>query len=123
MNLTLLPGEYAVCRLDRVPERLPQGRLVSLTVTPDEVSLVCPVAGAPAADRIEPGWAALMVEGPLDFGLVGILAELTGALAAAGVAVFAVSTFDTDYLLVRLTQLDQATAALELAGHSVRRES
>jgi hypothetical protein len=69
--------------------------------------------------RSEPGWRALQVAGPLDFALTGVLSSLLAPLAAAGVAVFALSTFDTDYVLVKEATLADAVAALERAGHRV----
>ncbi|MDR1767609.1 MAG: ACT domain-containing protein [Propionibacteriaceae bacterium] len=119
MRLTVLPGEHAVCRLGSRLVALPEpgGGLVSLSVTDGEVSLVCPADQAPDGARVERGWRVLRVEGPLDFGLVGVLADLSGALARAGLSVFVVSTFDTDYLLV--FQLAEAVAALRQDGHTV----
>jgi hypothetical protein len=91
--------------------------LVSLTRTDDETSLVCPVGDVPTgATLVEPGWAAMRVAGQLDFALVGILAKLAGTLADAGVSIFAISTYDTDYLLVRTAQLELAVGSLRQAG-------
>ncbi len=73
----------------------------------------------PAGIRSEPGWRALKVRGPLDFSLTGILAALLAPLAQVGISIFALSTFDTDYLLIKQPQLDRAVAALRFAGHSV----
>lgn len=86
-----------------------------MTRTPTETSIVCeapPVEG-------EPGWRALMVEGPLDFSLTGILAGIAAPLAAAGISIFAISTFDTDYVLVKEARIDEATTVLRAAGYSV----
>ncbi len=92
-------------------------------VTEDEVSLVCPSAGAPADSvKRSDGWKALRVRGVLDFSLVGILSGITAALAEAGVSVFAVSTFDTDYILVRTQDLGRAADALEEKGWRVTTE-
>jgi len=125
MKLDVLAETYAVCRLD------PQGglaewalpparaRLWSLTVTADEISLVCPAAAVPDGPLCEAGWRALRVAGPLDFGLVGILAELSGLLARAGVSLFALSTYDTDYLLVKAEALEAACDALRAGGHQL----
>lgn len=93
--------------------------VVSVTRTDSELSIVCPVAAAPEAERSEPGWRLLTVRGPLEFTLTGIIANVAGALAAAGVALFALSTFDTDHLLVKRDDLDRAVAALREAGHQV----
>jgi uncharacterized protein len=91
----------------------------SLRGTSDELSLVCPVADAPPDATIEPGWRALRVDGPLDFGLTGILASLATPLAAAGIPIFAISTYDTDYVLLRTTALAAAIEVLRDAGMAV----
>jgi hypothetical protein len=94
--------------------------LVSVTRTPDEPSVVCDEAAVPAAmPLVERGWRALRVAGTLDFALAGILARLAAPLAEAGISIFALSTFDTDYLLVRASDLDAAIDALRAAGHEV----
>ncbi len=116
LTLVLLAKRYAVCRLGPRSE-LPgwldwSGELVSVTATAEELSIVCPAGRVPEGDRAERDWRAFKVEGPLDFALVGILAKLSGALAEAGISLFALSTYDTDYLLVREAKLEAATAAL-----------
>jgi hypothetical protein len=123
-TLTLLSGEYAVCRLgarDELPAWALDGELFSVTRTADELSVVCEARFAPDGVRCEREWRCLKVEGPFEFSVVGVLSALTGALARAGVSVFAVSTFDTDYLLVKAADLDRATVALAADGHTVRR--
>ncbi len=94
----------------------------SLTRTEEELSLVCAGADVPARLAAERGFCRLTVRGPLEFSLVGVLASLTAPLAEAGVSLFSISTFDTDHVLVRETDLDRACAALEAAGHRVARE-
>ena len=83
------------------------------------MSVVCPVERAPAGARAEGPFAALRVAGTLDFSLTGVMAGLAGALADAGLSVLAISTYDTDYLLVRRGELEAAAAALRGAGHTV----
>jgi NAD+ diphosphatase len=110
-----LPGLFAVARLpahDDVPAWVPAGGFVAITRTDDELSIVCAQDAVPGDVRAVRGYAALEVAGPLDPGLVGVLARLTAALAAAGIPVFAVSTHDTDYLLVPGPDLARARAAL-----------
>ncbi len=122
LRLTLLPDLFAVCRLDHdtpIPTWALTGSFSSITRTPDEVSIVCVERDVPPGIQHEPGWRCLKVEGPLDFALVGIMASLTTALAQAGISLFAVSTYDTDYLLVKATDLERATVALTAAGHRV----
>ena len=122
LTLTLAPERFAVCRLapDAPVPPLPLGAsLVALTLTPDELSLVTPEDAAPEGAKVEAGWRALRVAGPLDFSLTGVLASLAAPLAQAGIAIFVVSTYDTDYLLVRESTLDAALAALLAAGHTL----
>ena len=122
LMLSLLPDTLAVCRLApdaEVPAWAWRGEPASVTRTRDELSIVCRADVVPQGVRVEPGWRCLKVRGPLDFALTGILAALTAPLAAAGVPVFAVSTFDTDYLLVKTESLDRATEVLRGAGHRV----
>ena len=82
--------------------------------------MVLPEQDALPEWKIEPGWRGFQVAGPLDFGLTGVVASLTRPLADAGVPVFVISTFDTDYLLVKEANLDRAREALAGAGHEVR---
>lgn len=118
LTLQLLPEKYAVWRL-HPNDPLPQpGRssLWSLTRTEDELSVVSCVDDAPSDAVKETGWRCIKVKGPLAFELTGILASLTTPLADAGVGIFALSTFDTDYLLVKSDQLDLACRTLQQAG-------
>src|SRR5438105_6081950 len=91
----------------------------SSTRTVEELSVVCQQEMVPSGTQAEVGWRCLRVAGAMPFTLVGVLASLTGPVAAAGVGVFAVSTFDTDYLLVKEAEFPAAVAALRGAGHSV----
>lgn len=111
-----------MCRLPAdaaVPDWAGQGSFFAVTRTRDELSIVVPQAQAPSDARQERDFRALKVAGPLDFSAVGVLASLTGPLAQAGISLFALSTFDTDYVLVRERDLPRALAALRAAGHTV----
>lgn len=122
LSLQVLDGTYAVCRLpadSAVPKWAEGGRLASVTRTPDELSIVCSDETLPPEVKAERGWRALSVQGPLDFNLAGVLAGLTTPLANAGISVFSISTYDTDYLLVRATDLERTVRVLEAAGHRV----
>lgn len=126
MRLELLEGRYAVCRLDRAAPgpaaHLEMAGFFSVTRTDNELSVICEEHQAPAAGpgcRAETGFRLLRVAGPLPFDAVGILASLSAALAAAKVSLLAISTYDTDYLLVRQADLETALAALRLAGHEM----
>lgn len=121
MQLELLSMPFAVLRLDAdapMPQDLP---FTFWSRTDIEVTLVCPEAQAPDAyQSIERGWRTLRVAGTLDFSLIGILSRLTTALVEAGVGVFVLSTFLTDYILVREGQLEQAQQALLADGHEIK---
>ena len=121
-KLELLPDIYAVCRLDKnapVPDWATQGPFSSITRTARELSVVCPDDQVAGGVKKETGWKVLMVEGPLDLSLTGVLASLTGPLAREGMSVFALSTYDTDYLLVKKEQLEKAIQALGAEGYDV----
>ncbi|MGV9309112.1 MULTISPECIES: ACT domain-containing protein [unclassified Nonomuraea] len=122
MELRLLSRAYSVCRLPAgtaVPAPPPSAELYGLTVTADEVSVVCATGEEPPGAQVESGWSALRVAGELDFSLIGVLSSLTAPLAEAGVSVFALSTYDTDYLLVRTADLRRAWKALEARGYVI----
>lgn len=125
MGLTLHVGaqRLAVCRLDAgatVPDWFASsGTPCALVRTEHELSLVAPQGAVPDDVRAERDWAVLAVEGPLDLALTGILATLSGVLARAGVPIFALSTFDTDLVLVPAARRQDAVQALRRAGHTV----
>ena len=120
--LSLLPEIFAICRLapdTAVPEWATQGQFFSITRTSEELSVIAEAALVPERLRTEVSWRVLKVHGPFAFTEVGVLASLVGSLAAAGVSVFTISTFDTDYLLVHSSQLREAVAGLRNAAHTV----
>ncbi len=122
LTLRLLPYRLSICRLPGgapLPENALSGPFFSLTRTADELSIVCPQEAVPADAACEHGWRAFMVQGPLDFSLTGVLSSLADPLAQAGIATFAISTYDTDYLLVKEATLLAATQALQAAGHRI----
>lgn len=117
LNLQLLKLRFAVCRLGAdapIPANLLQAKpgFLSITRTADELSIVCPEELAPAGAKVQPGWRAFKVAGPLDFSLTGIMATLATPLATAKISLFAVATFDTDYLLLQQADLEGAITAL-----------
>jgi len=115
----------AIVRLrpsDAVPEWARHtARLVCVARTEDELSIVCPEEWVPASVQRSAGWFCFKVIGPHDLAAVGILAALVDPLRDKGISVFALSTFDTDYLLVPGMQRDNAISALEEAGHRIER--
>ena len=122
LDLKVLPGLLAVCRLPAgspLPEWLAGDSLTSVTQTADETSIVCDASVVPSGVVVDSGWRAIEVSGPLDFGLTGVLLSLAQPLADAGISIFAVSTYDTDYVLVKESALPDAIAALSAAGHRI----
>ncbi|MBQ3866026.1 MAG: ACT domain-containing protein [Clostridia bacterium] len=118
MKLEVLKERFTVCKTASFPEALFDGGFVFIGKTDRERSLVCETSRVPAdALTREDGWRAFRVAGQLDFSLVGILSKITSSLAAAGIGVFAVSTFDTDYVLVKEQDLENALSALCAAGY------
>ena len=123
LRLSVLDERLAVCRLEagsEIPPWATGAPFFCVTRTPDELSIVCPEACVPAGITREPGWRAFKVEGPLDFGLVGVLSSVAAPLAESEVGILAIATYDTDYVLVQASQLDIAVAALRERGHEVR---
>jgi uncharacterized protein len=121
VRLSLLPNRLAVSRLsaDAALPAWPRGPFVSITRTPAELSIVCDEDAVPEDVQAERGWRAFAVEGPIPFELTGVAAGLTAPLAAAGISVFLIATYDTDWLLVKETALERAAAALRDAGYVV----
>ncbi|MCC6453369.1 MAG: ACT domain-containing protein [Caldilineaceae bacterium] len=126
-TLTLLPGRYAVCHLpppSPIPPWANGDGFCSITRTADELSIICPQDSLPGeidtvALDVARNWVLLRVEGPFDFDVTGVLATLSAPLAAAGVVLLAVATYQTDYLLFKAEQQECATQALSQAGHRV----
>jgi hypothetical protein len=119
LALYLLRGRFAICQLppgSPLPEPPPLAQLWSITRSEGEISLVLPEEFAERRWRVEGGYRCLVIQGPLPFSAVGILARLSSALAAAAVPLFAISTFDTDYLLVPDEHLPTGIAALQRCG-------
>ena len=116
-TLRLLAGELSIVRLP-ADAAIPvwfsgtAGPLTSITRTAHELSIVCPSAQVPPAVACEAAFRAFTVEGKLDFSAIGVLAGIVNPLADAGISLFSISTFDTDYILVRSPTLPAATAAL-----------
>ena len=124
VELRLLTGDYVIARLPAtadVPSLLlgapPNGGYVSITRTPQELSVVCVAETAPVEAEIDGPWRALYASGPIPFGLTGVVTSLVAPLSAAGCAVFVVSTFDGDVLMVQSADLERARTLLNEAGH------
>ena len=120
--LTVLPAEFGICRLDssaEIPSWIAGCSTYFLAKTPDELSVLCPVRFIPKAISVSGGWRCMRVHGPMDFDQIGVLSSLTGPLAEAGISILAISTYNTDYLLVKMEMLQKAINVLEKAGHRV----
>lgn len=125
--IAAVPGAMGIYRLPAhasVAPALTSAAMTFVSRTDEELSIVCPVAlaeaqgltAATAADCQSAPWSCLKVAGPIDFAVVGVMAKISTALAAADISLFALSTFDTDYVLVRSDQLNAALAQLQQAG-------
>ena len=120
----MLSETLAIARLAAdapVPEWVAGRDFISVVRTPRELSIVCRDDAVPATHaEVQRGFRALAVVGTLDFTLTGIVASLAAPLAAAGISIFGISTYDTDHILVREDRLADAAAVLAAAGHTVR---
>jgi hypothetical protein len=126
LKFSMVPGTYAVCRLP-ASAALPAwaGKaFVSITRTAEELSIVCEERRLPAdvdgvEFQLERGWVLLKLHGPFPLDAIGVLSSVAKPLAEAAISLFALSTFDTDYVLVKRIHAKQAIAALTLAGHTL----
>jgi len=122
LTMKLLKGKYGICRLDKtdsIPGWAKNSEFLSITRTLDELSIVVTEECIPDDIKCEKGWRVLKIEGPLDFSLIGILASISTILARNRISIFAVSTYDTDYILVRNKDIDSAIAALVNEGYEI----
>lgn len=117
-------GEYSICRLRSIPDTDAMQGIFFIARTPDEISLVCRSFCVPdEAEDVSSGWALLQVEGPLDFSMVGVISRISSVLSEAEVSLFAVSTYLTDYFLVRTHDLRKAVSSLASEGYDVKGSS
>ncbi len=125
ITMEWLPGRFAICRLDAQAATpgwaVGRGGFVSITHSERELSIVAAEALVPAEVKAERGWAAMRVVGQLDFSVVGVLATLTTALAKARISCFAISTYNTDYILVKEVDVDGAAEALGTVSQVTQR--
>jgi uncharacterized protein len=124
MSLTLsaIPGSFAVCRLlagSALPDWFRPTKFATVSWTDDELSITCDESHVPEEVQCERGWRCLMLQGPFAFDLTGVLLKVLQPLAAANIGIFAVSTFDTDYVLVKDHAFAQAKQALVESGLTV----
>ena len=126
LSLTLLTQTFSLHRLPPdadIPAAALHSPFCAITRTDDELSLILPKSVEIQSARSDAGWVCFKVEGPLDFSLTGVLAGISSALAKAKVPIFALSTFDTDYILVKREQVEAAVEALKSAGYHITKES
>lgn len=120
LKLEVLDGDFCICQLEDLSQMDFSSEFCFAAKTDEEVSFVCPAEQVPQnATACDAGWRAFRVAGTLDFSLIGILAKLTKTLADSGVGLFAVSTYNTDYILVQQERLADAVRALRRAGYPV----
>jgi hypothetical protein len=122
LTLTVLPGRFGICRLDPdevLPEWATGGPFFSITRSAEELSVVCAEAAIPEGAESEKGWRCMKFQGPLDFSLIGVLSSITAPLAKGGISIFAISTYNTDYVFVKTSRLEEARSILSSAGHRI----
>lgn len=122
LTMKLLKEKFGVCRLEKndlIPEWAKNSDFFSITKTLDELSIVCSQDSIPDDIKCEKDWRILKIEGPLDFSLIGILAPIATILAEKGISIFAVSTYDTDYILVKNKDIDNAVEALVKENYEI----
>jgi hypothetical protein len=122
LSLKILPGRMAVCRFDptaALPDWIAEVGFYSITRTEEELTIVCPETHLTPGISSEAGWRCFQVQGLLDFSEIGIIFSLTRPLAENGVSVFVISTFNTDYLMVKDRDLAKAIDALTAEGHEI----
>jgi len=122
LTMKLLNEKFAVCRLNKnelIPDWVKNSDFYSITKTSDELSIVCSQDSIPSNIKCEKDWRTLKVEGPLDFSLIGIISSISTILALKKISIFAVSTYDTDYILVKNKDIDNAILALSNERYEV----
>lgn len=125
LTLIILRETFAICRLDKdapIPEWTFQGGLFSVTRTKDELSIVCPQINVPKGIICNQGWSCLKVMGPLDLLLTGIISSIATTLEEEGISLFSISTYDTDYVMVKEKDLQKAIFVLTEAGQKIQWE-
>lgn len=122
MKLRIIDTEFTVCKVEDYSEIELSQPFVFTGATDEEKSLVCPTALVPSnTTEREDGWKAFRIEGVLDFSLIGILSKISTLLAENGIGIFAISTFNTDYVLTKTKDFERAIKALESAGYEIER--
>ncbi len=122
ISLTVLTGEFSIHKLHpstKIPDTIQKSKFYQICRTDEELSIVCETHISIRSEHEDKGWACIKVDGPLDFGLTGILAGISKVLAESNISIFAISTYDTDYILVKHQSLDNSIKALKANGYAV----
>ena len=122
LTLRLLEDRFCVCKLNKdetIPEWAYKGQFYSITRTQDELSIVCEQTNTPSGIQCEKDWTILKIEGVLDFSLVGILSAISTILAENKISIFAISTFDTDYILIKYVDVETAVRVLTAENYEI----
>lgn len=118
MKIKILPQNFTVCQVQNASDVDFSGDFLFFGKTDEELSLVCEGGSVPKnAIKREDGWKAMRIEGTLDFSLTGILSGISAVLAGAGIGIFAISTYNTDYILVKAENIDEAAKSLAAKGY------
>ena len=120
LKLKILEDQYSIHRFypdAKIPEKLFKDSFYSISRTIEELSIVCSSKTELNSERVETGWSCIKILGPLDFSMTGILADISLVLAKVKISIFALSTFDTDYILIKSDRIEAAKTALQKAGY------
>ena len=120
-DLSILDDSFTIHRFpsnSKIPNQVYQSRFYSISKSNEEMSIVCSSSVHLDSDRSESGWSCIKFIGPLDFSLTGIIADISAVLAGAEIGIFALSTFDTDYILVKSVELETAKRVLQQAEYT-----
>ena len=121
MELQKIECDFTICKIDNVGQADFTGKFVFLSKTDDEISLVCESGYVPpTATELEAGWKALKISGILPFGMIGVIAKIANILAQAGISIFVVSTYNTDYILVKDESFDRCIQTLTGNGYVIK---
>lgn len=126
LKLSLLKDMYAICvypHIASIPEWALMTSLCSITRTEKELTIVCPQGVVPAGNECDKNWRCFRIEGSFDFNQIGVISSLATPLAEGGISIFVVSTYDTDYILVKEEKVGHAITVLTNDGHLISRES
>ena len=121
LEFSIINGSFTIHRLSpdsEIHDIIFRGSFYSISRTDEELSIVCSSSSPVISEKSDAGWSCIKVIGPLDFSLTGILADISAILAKAGISIFAISTFDTDYILVKSDSLEHAKKVLQNTGHA-----